>query len=289
MADGLMASLGSDSTPVVYDSAARAPLLVTEFRNFWSYRRLIRLLVVRDVLVRYKRSLLGVWWTLLNPLLTMTVLWLVFSHLFRFGHRELDGVPYVVYVLTGILVVLFFQQAVELVSTSIVLNATVLTKVYVPAEIFCLSAGIASAINLGIGMLPLIVFQIALGVGIPWTILLVPLPVLALLMLVLGLGLLVAAVAVRFNDMLDFNRVILLLIGYLTPTFYPISIVPASARKLFELNPLYQDLNLFRNLVYGGTLSTWQPWVAAFGSGIALLSLGLWVFARGWRTAVAMI
>jgi ABC-2 type transport system permease protein len=278
----------SESGTVVYDSAVQGPLLVTELTSLWSFRRLIRLLVARDLLVRYKRSLLGVWWTLLNPLLTMTVLWLVFSHLFRF-HVGVGGVPYVVYVLTGVLVVLFFQQGVEMVASSIVVNAPILTKVYVPAEVFSVSAGIAAAVAFAIGIIPLVLFQIFLGVGIPWTIILVPLPALALLCLVVGSGLIVAAIAVRFSDMLDFNRVILLLIGYFTPTFYPIAIVPPSLRGWFELNPVYQDLNLFRNLVYGDSLSTWQPWVAAAASGLIMLSLGLWVFARNWRTAAGMI
>jgi ABC-type polysaccharide/polyol phosphate export permease len=119
-----------DPSAVVYDSAARSPLLVTELWNFWTYRRLIRLLVMRDVLARYKRSLLGVWWTLLNPLLTMTVMWLVFSHIFRF-RVGISGVPYAVYLLAGVLLVLFFQQGVEMVASSIVANASVLTKVYV--------------------------------------------------------------------------------------------------------------------------------------------------------------
>lgn len=288
MPDGLLSRLRPAPVPTVYDSAVRSPLLVTELGNFWTYRRLIRLLVSRDVLARYKRSLLGVWWTLLNPLLTMTVLWLVFAHLFRF-RVGVSGVPYVIYVLAGVLVVLFFQQGVEMVASSVVVNSDVLKKVYVPAEVFSVSSGLAAAINLALGTIPLLIFQIALGVGIPWTVLLVPLPVLALLCLIVGAGLIVASIAVRFPDMLDFNRVILMLIGYFTPSFYPISIVPHAVRGLFELNPVYQDLNLFRNLVYGGSLSTWHPWVAAFGSGIVMLSLGLWIFARGWRTSATMI
>jgi len=272
----------------VYDSAVRPPVLLAALQGLWGYRRLIRLLVMRDVLARYKRSLFGIWWALLNPLLTMFVLWLVFSHLFHFDHGIVQ-VPYVVYVLSGVVLVLFFQQGVEMVSTAVVLNADVLRKVYVPAEIFSVSAGLAGAVNLALGMIPLLLFQLALGVGIPWTVLLVPLPVLALLLLVVGAGLVVAAVAVRFADMLDLNRVVLLLIGYFTPTFYPITIVPEGIRRFFELNPVYQDLNLFRNLVYGGTLSTWQPWVAAFSSGFIMLTLGLWVFGRGWPTAAAML
>lgn len=288
MPDSLASPLRTLVAPTVYDSARRSPLLVSELANLWNYRVLIQLLVTRDVLVRYKRSLLGVWWTLLNPLLTMTVMLLVFSHVFRLG-AGVRGVPYVVYLLAGVIVLIFFQQGVESVASSIVLNASVLSKVYVPAEVFSVSAGLAAAINLALSAIPLLIFQVVLGVGIPWTVLLVPLAVLALLCLVVGLGLFVAAIAVRFHDMLDFNRVILLLIGYLAPIFYPISIVPHSIRHVIELNPLYFDLVLFRNLIYGASLSSWQTWVAGFGSGIAMLAIGLWTFARSWRTAASVI
>jgi ABC-type polysaccharide/polyol phosphate export permease len=274
--------------PAVYDSARRSPLLATELANFWQYRALIRLLVTRDVLVRYKRSLFGVWWTLLNPLLTMTVMWLVFSHLFRF-EVGVSGVPYVVYLLAGVILMIFFQQGVETVASSIVLNTPVLSKVYVPAEAFALSAGLAAAINLLFGVIPLLILQLALGVGIPWTILLVPLPIFALLCLSVGMGLVVASIAVRFHDMLDFNRVILLLAGYMTPVFYPIAIIPGAFRRVIEFNPVYYDLVLFRSLIYGDSLWSWQAWVAAFGSGAIVLSIGLAVFARSWRTAAAMI
>jgi ABC-2 type transport system permease protein len=288
MADPPASAANTRLGPTVYDSARRSPLLLTELANFWNYRALIRLLVARDVLVRYKRSLLGIWWTLLNPLLTMTVMWLVFSHLFRFA-VGVSGIPYVVYLLAGVILIIFFQQGVETVASSIVLNTPVLSKVYVPAEAFALSAGLAAAINLVLGAIPLLVFQLALGVGIPWTILLVPLPILALLCLSVGLGLVVASIAVRFHDMLDFNRVILLLIGYMTPVFYPVAIIPHAFRRVIELNPVYYDLVLFRNLIYGGSLSSWQTWVAACGSGTIMLAIGLWIFARSWRTAAGMI
>ena len=281
-------ALKASVPPAVYDSARRSPLLVTELANFWNYRALIRLLVTRDVLVRYKRSFLGVWWTLLNPLLTMSVMWLVFSHIFRLA-VGVSGIPFVVYLLSGVILIIFLQQGVDAVASSIVTNTPVLSKVYVPAEAFALSAGLAGAINLLLGAIPLLIFQLALGVGIPWTILLVPLPVLALLCLCIGLGLVVASIAVRFHDVLDLNRVILLLVGYMTPVFYPITIIPPTFRRVIEFNPVYYDLALFRSLIYGGSLASWQTWVGAFASGVFVLSVGLAVFARNWRTAAGMI
>ncbi len=280
-------SRGRVASPV-YDSAVRRPLLVGELRSIWDYRRLIRLLVTRDVLLRYKRSLLGVWWTLLNPLLTTAVLWLVFSGLFHFRIGG-SGVPFVVYLLAGVIVVLCFQQAVEAVATSVVLNYGVLTKVYVPPAVFSVSAGLAAAVNLGLGTIPLLALQLAMGVGVPWTVVLLPLPVVALLGFTIGMGLVVASIAVRFPDMLDFNRVILVILGYMTPTFYPLSIVPGDFRDVIESNPVFHDLVFFRGLVYEGVLPTWQTCAWAFGSGLIALGVGAWVFARSWRTAVVMM
>ncbi|MBV9312080.1 MAG: hypothetical protein JOZ73_14720 [Solirubrobacterales bacterium] len=81
----------------------------------------------------------------------------------------------------------------------------------------------------------------------------------------------------------------LILIGYLAPVFYPIAIVPHSIRHVIELNPLYYDLVLFRNLTYGASLSSWQNWVAAFGSGLIMLIIGFWSFSRSWKTGAALV
>jgi len=273
---------------LIYDSGRAEPVLVTQLRNFWRYRRLIGLLVRRNVVARYKRSLLGVWWTLLNPLLTMIVMWLVFAHVFRL-RAGVAGIPYVIYVLTGVIFLIFLQQGVDSVGSSVVLNAEILKKVYVPPEIFPLAAGIGIAINAFLSVLPLLVLQLALGVGVPWTLILVPIPLVAMLCFAVGYGMVIASVAIRFHDALDFNRVLVMLLGYLTPIFYPIAIVPGAVHQLIELNPVYYDLILFRNLVYGGSLSTWQPWVAAVGTGVIALTLGTAIFARSWRAAVARL
>jgi ABC-2 type transport system permease protein len=284
---------GSDAPAVavsrrVYDSARRPPAFVGEFRNLWEYRALFRLLVVRDVLLKYKRSVLGIWWTLLNPLLTMTVLWLVFSRIFRFAIGT-TGVPYVIYLLAGVVVMVFFTQAVLAVAGSILNNADVLARVHVPPEVFSLAAATAAAVNFVLSLIPLFIFELALGVSIPWTVLLVPLFVLAVLGLAAGLGMMVASLAVRFGDTLSLTEILLQLLTYMTPVFYPISIVPGRFRLVLALNPLTHYVALFRNLVYGGNLfSSWDPVIVAGTSAVAL-ALGGWVFARSWRAAVVML
>jgi ABC-type polysaccharide/polyol phosphate export permease len=271
----------------VYDSdQARRPL-VSELRNLWNYRGLLRLLVTRDLTVRYKRSTLGVWWTLLNPLLFMAVLWMVFGQFFRF---EIPGdVPYIVYLLSGIVFMTFFSQGLTATGSSIVNSSPILTKVFVPPEVFALSTSVAALANFGISLLPLLVVQLLTGVGVPWTVLLVPLPALCMLMLVAGLGLLVASAAVFFYDVLDLTAVFVQILTYLTPTFYPISIVPDQFIPVVQANPLYSFLLVFRGFVYEGVFAPGWAFAVMIGTAVGFLLLGAWVFARSWKSLVILI
>jgi ABC-type polysaccharide/polyol phosphate export permease len=270
----------------VYDSdQARTPL-VTEVRNLWAFRGLLKLLVVRDLTVRYKRSALGVWWTLLNPLLTMAVLWVVFSQLFRF---ETPGVPFTVYLLSGMLIVTFFGQGVAATGAAMVNNANVLSKVYVPAEVFAVSSGVAAAVNFVISLIPLFAIQLITGTGVPWSALLIPIPLVALTAFTLGVGLIIAAAAIYFYDVLDLTNVFIQLVSYLVPTFYPISIVPERFVPLVKINPLYSFLQVFRGFAYEGGFAPGWNFVYMVASAVVVLALGLWVFSRSWKNLVVLL
>jgi ABC-type polysaccharide/polyol phosphate export permease len=270
-----------------YDSDSARKPLASEMSNLWALRGLIRLIVTRVLTVRYKRSTLGIWWTLLNPLLTTGVMWIVFGNFFRF---EIPGdAPYIVYLLSGILLITYFAQAVMASGSAIVNSAGILTKVYVPPEVFSVSAAIAAAVNFTISLAILLVIQLITGVGIPWTVIFVPIPVLAMLALTAGLGLLIAAAAVHFFDVLDLTGVGIQLISYLTPTFYPITIVPDQFQWMIKINPLYSYLTIFRSLVYGGTGAEWWMWVYMFGTASVVLVVGVYLFSRSWRQLVILL
>ena len=271
----------------VYDSdQARRPL-VSELRNLWTYRGLLRLLVTRDLTVRYKRSTLGVWWTLLNPLLFMLVLWMVFGQFFRF---EIPGeTPYIVYLLSGIVFITFFAQGLIATGSSIVNSSSILTKVFVPPEVFALSSSLAALVNFAISLLPLIAVQLITGVGVPWTVLLVPIPAFCMLMLVAGLGLIVASAAVFFYDVLDLAAVGVQILTCLTPTFYPISIIPERFLLIVQTNPLYSFLLVFRGFVYEGVFAPGWAFAVMIGTALGFLILGAWVFARSWKSLVILI
>ncbi len=273
-----------------YDSAqARRPIL-TEFQNFWSYRGLLRLLVTRDLTVRYKRSILGMWWTLLNPLLTTAIMYLVFGTFFKRFQTPDD--PYVLYLLAGVLMMSFFAQGVIATGSAITGASSILSKVYVPAEVFSLSTAVAAGVNLLIGLVPLFVVQLVAGNGIPLTALLIPFPVVAMLAVVTGLGLLVASVAVYFFDVLDITRVLVQLIYYLTPVFWPIKGTGFETSRwlpFIKANPLYSYLDIFRDFAYRAVIPPlWEVAMVAITS-LLLLWLGVWVFAKTWKNIVGSL
>jgi ABC-2 type transport system permease protein len=236
--------------------------------------------------MRYKRSLLGVWWALLNPMLRVGVMWVVMAAVFR---PALPGIPYVVYLLSGIAVMTFFEQAVQAAGASLVNSASVITKVYVPPLSFAISAVLAANVTLVATLIPLLIIQLATGVGIPWTVVLLPIPVTGLIGLATGVGLIVASLAVRFHDVLDLTTVILQVLAFATPTFYPIEAIPHSYRWIIELNPLTQVVMLFRAYVYQGQIGSWQTILACVGSGVGATVCGVVIFARGWRRSAVML
>jgi ABC-type polysaccharide/polyol phosphate export permease len=272
--------------PTVYDSSRRHPAVIGTVRNLASYRGLLRLLVERDLTVRYKRSFLGVWWTLLNPMLTMGVMWVVFSQLF---HLQGGQVPYLVYLFSGLVVFTFFQQAVMAVGSSLTASSGLLSKVYVPAEVFSLAAALAVTVNFCISAAVLLVIQLAAGPGVHLSLLLAPFSLICLLGFATGLGLLVATLAVRFNDALDLTAVLITLVGYLTPTFYPENIVPARFQPLLHFNPLYSHLRVFRAIFFAQEFPpAWTIAVTA-GSAVVMLLIGATVFTRSWRSIAVML
>lgn len=275
---------------VYYDSDQNRTPLMTEFANFWRYRGLIRLLVLRQLTVRYKRSVLGVWWTVLNPILTIAVLWIIFSNFFGRGGSSPDE-PYIVYLSAGILLSSYFVQGVNSTGASIINSRNILVKMYLPPEIFALVTGLAAAAHFVLSLVPLFILQVLTGIGIPWTVILVPLPLVTMLLFVTGVGLLIASAAVYFRDVLDVTRVLTQLVNFLIPTFWTIGILDdkAAALRLVEGNPVYAYLVSFRSLVYKGEIPEGRWLLMMVVSSIVAFALGVYVFSRNWRRVVVRL
>ena len=243
--------------------------------GFFQYRGLLVELVSRDIKTRYRRSYLGILWTVLNPLLMMVVLTVVFSTLFV---HSIHNFP--VYFLSGRVLFDFFSQATRDSTVAIVRNSSLITKIYIPKYIFPLSKVMSAFINVGFAMLALLAVMLATGAPFFWTILLFPIPLFYLLGFCIGLGLLLAAITVFFRDIEHLYGIFLTLLMYMTPLFYPVSILPERFLIMLQLNPLYHYVKMFRDVVYLGTLPSLESHLLCLSMAIIALVLGGAVFYK---------
>jgi ABC-2 type transport system permease protein len=249
--------------------------------------QLIRLLVGRELTMRYKRSVIGIGWTLLNPMLTSFVLWTVLS--FVFGSRLPDGQQYAPYLMAGILLNSFFNQGLMISAESIASNAGVLTKIYVPPQIFPISAALAGLVNFFIGLIPLVIVVYISGQSIALTFPLVIFVGFFLALLVAGLGLTLSLIFIRFDDTKNIVGVLLLILSYLTPVFYPISVLSTRMQNIVKLNPLTSYLDCFRWAFSNNAVATINDWLYMSTTGILAILFGTFVFKKFWPRTVAML
>jgi len=261
-----------------YDSAARATPFIEEGQALVRYRDLIVQLVSRSVKARYKRSILGVAWTMINPLLTMTVLTLVFSQLFRAPARD-----YALYVLSGLLVWNFFAQSTTAAMSDLLWGGGLITRVFLPKSIFALAALGTGLVNLVLALVAYAIIALVLGVPPAWSWLLLPIPVLAVGLFTLGVALALSAAAVYFADVMPTYEVLLTAWLYLTPVIYPIGLLPESVQGWLRWNPMFWFVQGFRAVLYEGRLPDGATLAVAFGAGLVALVLGWWIFTRRAR------
>lgn len=260
----------------IYDSATRRPPLVEELVELVRYRGLLRLLVANEIKTRYRRSLLGVAWTLLNPLLTMLVMSLAFANLFR---RSLDDYP--IYVLSGLLLWNFFSQTTTAAMNSLVWGGNLIKRIYIPRTIFAFSAVGTGLVNLLVGLAPLALIMLVAGHPFRPALLFVPVAILLAGMFVLGVALALSTLAVFFVDIVDIFHVLVLAWFYLTPVMYPADILPARLTVYLQFNPMFQLLELFRLPIYQGVWPEPQAMVAAAIVATGTLLAGWLVFT--WK------
>jgi ABC-2 type transport system permease protein len=244
-------------------------------RRLLDYRDLVWNLVLRDLKVRYRRSTLGFLWTMLQPLLTMIVLQVVFSTAFRFPLAN-----YSVYVLSGILFWNFFSQSVVASMNSLRGNARLIQKLPVPKAVFPIATVLSGLVNLGLALVPL--FGLLLVTGHPLTpsLLFLPVSILIVATFTLGAGLLLSPLAVFFTDVVELIGVALMLLMYLTPVFYPRSIVPERYEWLVRYNPLRSILEVFRDPIYLHKVPPFTHLTVAVAIAAVTLVLGAYFFRR---------
>ena len=239
------------------------------------YRFLIRQLVSRDFKTKYKRSVLGIFWSFLNPLLTMMVQYIVFSNLFRF-----DIPYYPVYLLCGIVIFNYFSEACSMALASIVGNGSLITKVYVPKYIYPLTRILSSLINLLISLVPLLIVILFSGLVPTKAYLLFPYVLVCLALFCLGLGMLLAAAMVFFRDIQFLWGVLSMIWMYLTPIFYPESILPDNVAWILNINPLNYFVSFARTCLIDGISPEPIVYVQCMLFSIVMLAIGAFVFKK---------
>ena len=251
------------------------------FKNIYlsikKYKFLLFELVSRDFKVKYKRSILGIVWSLLYPVLTMVVLALVFSNIFKFST---PGVNYLVYLLTGLVMFNYFNEASNLSMSSVVANFGLINKIYIPKYIFPLSKCLFIGINFLLTLIPLYLIIIATGTPLNIYHLLLPYAFICLFIFTLGMGLILSAVSVFLRDMFYIYGVLMTLWMYITPIMYDIKMIAEEFQIYFKLNPLYHYINFARRIILYNEMPTPFTFGVCALSSVITLIIGVIIFRK---------
>ena len=246
------------------------------WRELWRYRELLYFLTWRDVKVRYMQSAIGVLWVILQPVLTTAIFTVIFTQFARFDSLQ---VPYPLFALSGLLIWLFVNNSINTASGSLVNNTNLVTKVYFPRLIVPISASLAGLIDLALGFLILTAVMIYYGVVPDWQISLAPVFIALAILLATSFGTLFSALNVRFRDVKFALPFALQIWMFVSPIFYPISILSEKWRVVFAFNPLTGILEGFRAALFGGDFDWFAVGISIFST-VCLAILSIFVFKR---------
>lgn len=249
--------------------------MIRVIKNFKKFRFLMIELVTKDIKLKYRRSYLGILWTLLEPLLTMVVLTIVFSGFY--GKKD-QSFP--VYILSGRLLYTFFSTGTNAATKSIRSNASIIKKVYVPKYIYPISSIVANYLIFLISLTVLAVVSILLGVYPTKYLLTALVPLVILFVMTIGMGMILSTLAVFFRDMEYLWGVVLMMIMYSSAIFYaPEKVIHSGYGWILEYNPLYACIVNFRSAVFGTPLDL-KYTAYSFGVALASLLIGVFVFYK---------
>ncbi len=245
-------------------------------RDTYRYRELIWALALKELKIRYKRSVLGFLWALLNPMLLMLVLTLVFTTIMPIISKP----HYAIFVLSTLIPWTFFAQSLSYGAESIVGNADLIKKVRVAKLVFPMAALVSNMINLLLSLIPLVLILVAMGHPFHWTWIFLPVALFALTLITLGGNFFFAAANVYYRDISHILQIVIQLWFYVSPIIYSKDLIPPQYQIFFKLNPMYYVLNEFRLSIYDGLLPEWTNIFACYVCGLASLVIGFYVFRR---------
>lgn len=251
-------------------------IFIKRLGGFYKYRFLMQQLVTKDIKLKYRRSVLGYLWSILNPLMIMVIMVIVFSSMFR---SDIQNFP--VYLIIGQTLFNFMNESTNQAIFSITGNAALLKKTYVPKYVFTVSKVTSSFVNTLFALGALIIVFVVCRVTPNRYYLLIPLILVQEYVFCLGLGMLLAQGSVFFRDIQYIYQALTTAWMYLTPLFYPITLLPEKLRQLvMTFNPMYFYIAQFRQIVLEGRLPDTYLLIAGSGAAILMLVVGTWAFLK---------
>ncbi len=245
------------------------------FQVLFRYWPLLSHLIKRDITLKYRRSVLGILWSLLSPLMMMVVLTVVFSYFMRF---EIPNFP--VYVMTGQLIFNTFNDATTGAMSSIMGASHLIRRVYIPKYVFPMEKVAFAFVNMIFTFSALLLVMVVTGQPFTLHTLLFPIPMILLFFFMLGCGLILSALVVFFRDVMHFYTVFMTALTYLTPIFYPVDMLPGYVQQIIKINPLYWYVSFFRQVILYNSMPTAEQLIlCTLFAGVALI-IGLVLFKK---------
>ena len=251
--------------------------------ELWQYRELIYFLAWRDVKVRYKQTIIGVAWVLLQPLAMMAIFWLLFG---RMGNLPSDGMPYPLFVLVALLPWQFFSRVISESTNSLITDQRLITRVYFPRLVVPIATGLTALVDFGLAMGLVAVLMMIFGVVPGSAILFLPLVLVLMLAAALGVGFWLSALNVEYRDVMHAVPFLVQFWFFATPVVYSTSLLPEQWRFLFGLNPMTVVVDGFRWCLLGsGAGLSLMSALSAFVAMVLFVSGLIW-FRRRERSFV---
>ena len=244
-----------------------------QIETFKRYKYLLINLIEKDIKLKYRRSILGILWSVLNPLLMMIVISAVFSSIFKVN---IENFP--IYYLTGSTLFNMLSETTNYSMMSILESSSLIKKVYIPKYIFPLEKCLFGLVNFLFSMIAVAFMYVIFGYPIYWTVLLVPIPVIYTLIFSIGLGLILSALSVFFRDIIHLYSVLLTAWTYFTPIMYPYDILNDKIKIIMHLNPMFHYVKYFRDVLMYKTIPNLEANLICLSIAVGTLILGILFF-----------
>jgi len=253
-------------------------------RTIQKYAPLLSELVKRDLKVKYRRSVLGYVWSLLNPLMMVGIMAFVFSRVFQ---STVSNFP--LYLICGQVLWTFFTESTSMSMYSVLQNSALIKKVYIPKFIFPVSRVLSCFSTMSFSLIAILIVMVLTRAKIYWTVLLFWIPLLFLFLFCCGMGLILSALATYFRDITHLYGVVTVAWMYATPIFYDMAVLPETVQAVIRCNPMYHFITFFRSLILYGQIPHWTVWAVCIGGSALMLLAGVVIFGKMQKNFILYI